>query len=205
MSQCAYPLRLEQYAAKGTIDGFFDMISVRGRPYFVIHEHGTDVVVRCTFPDDWLPKILGLLGKRVVADGWVQYHKNGKPRRLGSPTSLEPVPEPEKDIQAFRGALPGITGGRSAYEYVRDQREGQESSEEKRAEEGETVMTAIHYCSYLRPESAGANSWTKCGRFVPTEQVYVEDGPELSCDSCLAVLRREAAEQKASRVKRFGF
>ncbi len=116
--------RRQRYAAWASIDGELDVISVRGRPHFVIHEHGTNAAVRCTFPDDWMQKIKDLLGRRVLVEGYVRYRVDGRPSRLVNPKSLDPVLKSETDIKALRGSLPGITAGLSAYEYVRRIREG---------------------------------------------------------------------------------
>ncbi len=114
----------EQYAAWSSIDGKLDVISVRRVPYFVIFEHVTEHRVRCLFPDGFLEHVKNYLGRRVVAAGFVRYRSDGIPMTLTNPTSLEPVPDPQQaDITAYRGTMPGITGGLSSYEYVRQMRE----------------------------------------------------------------------------------
>jgi hypothetical protein len=114
----------ERYAAWSSIDGRLDVISVRRQPYFVIYEHGTNQRIRCSFPDDWLGLVKDYLGYRVTAEGFIHYRTDGAPVSLSSPTSLERVPEPEQiDITSYRGTMPGITGGLSSYEYVRQMRD----------------------------------------------------------------------------------
>ena len=120
----AVPRYSEQYSAWSSIDGKLDMISVRRQPYFVIYEHITEHRVRCTFPDDWLDKVKNYLGYRVIAEGFVHYDREGTPTSLSQPTAIERVPEPEQeDIMVYRGSMPGIGGGMSSYEYVRQMRE----------------------------------------------------------------------------------
>ena len=115
----------ERYAAWASVDGKLDVISVRRIPYFAIFEHGSSHRVRCLFPDDWMDRVKNYLGYRVIAEGYVQYNREGVATKLTDPTSLERVPEPQsEDITAYRGSMPGITGGLSPYEYVRQLREG---------------------------------------------------------------------------------
>jgi hypothetical protein len=116
--------RKETYAAWSSVDGELDVISVRHQPSFVIYEHGTQHRVRCAFPDEWMDRVKDYLGFRVIAEGFIHYREDGVPVALSQPTALERVPEPkEQDISVYRGALPGITGGMSSYEYVRQLRE----------------------------------------------------------------------------------
>ena len=119
------PRQRERYAAWASVDGKLDVISVRRIPYFVIFEHGTDHRIRCLFPDDWTERVKDYLGFRILAEGYVQYTRDGVPTKLTDPTSLERVPDPQQeDIRAFRGSMPGIAAGLSSYEYVRQLRDG---------------------------------------------------------------------------------
>lgn len=120
--------RREKYIAWSSVEGTLDVISVHGRPFFVLYEHGSSSRVRCTFPDDWTEKVVKLLGKRVVVEGLVYYKHSGEPERLSKPTSIEVVPEPESEISALRGTVRGMTGELSTYEYVQQLREKDESS-----------------------------------------------------------------------------
>ncbi len=116
-----------QYTAWSSIDGKLDVISVRRQPYFVIFEHATEHRVRCSFPDDFLPKVKDILGCRVVAEGLIRYRHDGVPISLTDPSCLERVPDPDvEDITKYRGAIPEFANGLSAYEYVRQMRESGE-------------------------------------------------------------------------------
>lgn len=119
------PRHTERYSAWSSIDGKLDMISVRRQPYFVIYEHVTEHRVRCTFPDDWLDRVKDYLGYRVIAEGFIHYNSEGVPISFSQPTAIERVPDAEQeDLMAYRGSMPGISGGMSSYEYVRQMREG---------------------------------------------------------------------------------
>lgn len=116
----------EKYRAWSSVEGTLDVISVHGRPFFVLYEHGSTSRVRCTFPDDWTEKVVKLLGKRVMAEGLVYYKHSGEPEQLSKPTSIEPVPEPESKVSALRGTVRGMTGDLSTYDYVQKLREKDE-------------------------------------------------------------------------------
>jgi len=113
----------EKYIAWASIEGTLDVISVHGRPFFVLYEHGSSSRVRCTFPDNWTEKVVTLLGKRVTAEGLVYYKQSGEPYQLSKPISIELVPLPQSDVLALRGAIKGMTGNLSTYEYIRELRE----------------------------------------------------------------------------------
>lgn len=114
----------ETYEAWSSIDGELDVISVRHRPSFVIYEHGTQHRINCSFPDEWMDRVKDYLGFRIIAEGYVRYRGDGVPISLSDPTSLERVNDPkENDISVYRGSLPGIAGGLSSYEYIRQLRE----------------------------------------------------------------------------------
>lgn len=116
-----------RYAAWSSIDGKLDVISVRRQPYFVIYEHGINNRVRCVFPDEWMPTIKELLGQRVLVEGFVHYREDGSAISLSNPTEIKPVPDPTYKISEFRGAIPGISGNLSSYEYIRAMREGSDN------------------------------------------------------------------------------
>ncbi len=115
-----------QYAAWSSIEGTLDVISVRRQPYFVIFEHATEYRVRCSFPDEFLPKVKDNLGCRVIAEGFIRYRHDGVPVSLTDPSYLERVPDPEvEDITEYRGTMPEFTNSLSSYEYVRQMRESE--------------------------------------------------------------------------------
>jgi len=120
----ALPRYPERYSAWSSIDGTLDVISVRRQPYFVIYEHITEHRVHCTFPDDWLDRVKDYLGYRVIAEGFIHYNREGVPISFSKPTAIERVPDAEQeDLMAYRGSMPGISGGMSSYEYIRQMRE----------------------------------------------------------------------------------
>ncbi len=119
--------RREILAAWGSVDGQLDVISVRRRAYFVIYEHASRNQIRCTFPDDWMETVKELLGNRVVVEGNLRYRPDGSVSTLAQPTTISRVPEPQRPLAGFRGALPGISGELSSADYVRQLRSGDHS------------------------------------------------------------------------------
>lgn len=91
----------------------------------MLDESGTGQQVVCTFPDDWAPVVRDLLGHRVIVEGFVRYRADGTPKSLSEPISIQSVPEPKRSLLELRGALPGISGGLSSFDYVKQLRAGQ--------------------------------------------------------------------------------
>ena len=115
----------EILTAWGSVDGQLDVISVRRRAYFVIYEHASSNQIRCTFPDEWMETVKDLLGYRVVADGKLRYRPDGSVSALAQPTAINVVPEPQRSLAELRGTLPGISGGLSSSDYIRQLRIGE--------------------------------------------------------------------------------
>ena len=116
--------RREIQTAWGSVDGQLDVISVRRRAHFVIYEHASKNQIRCTFPDEWMETVKELLGDRVIVEGNLRYRPDGSVSTLALPTSISPVPEPQRSLADFRGALPGISGELSSADYIRQLRSG---------------------------------------------------------------------------------
>ena len=97
----------------GTYHGKLDVVSVHHQPSFVIFEHGSQQAVHCTFPDSWMSTVKDYLGLRVDNRGIRPLaNEKGLPVSLSEPTPLEKVPDPkQEDILAYRGSMPGISGG----------------------------------------------------------------------------------------------
>jgi hypothetical protein len=113
------------YVEFSSIDGYLDLISVRGKPHFSIEEHSFPKHrIRCTFPDDIFETVKNSLGKRVVVEGLVRWNKAGIPVAITEVKSLWVRPEPQLMFDQIVGSRPNFTGGISAGEYVRRLREG---------------------------------------------------------------------------------
>jgi hypothetical protein len=117
--------RRQVLVAQGVIDGRLDLISVRTRTYFVIHEHASSNQVRCTFPDDWMDTVKDHLGYRVIVEGELRYRPDGSVSALSQPTAINAVPEPQRSLAELRGSLPGISGELSSVDYIRQLRTGE--------------------------------------------------------------------------------
>lgn len=118
--------RAAGYAEITSIDGVLDLISVRGRPSFMIEEHGTGRRVRCVFPDEMMPSIKEALGNRAVVEGTVRFREDGSPVSITNITSLFIRPPAPRPIEELAGSLPNFTGGLSPEDYIRQMRSGNE-------------------------------------------------------------------------------
>ncbi len=105
------------------LDGKLEMISVRGRPLFVIAEHGTGVRVPCRIPDGTLEQFLNAIGKRVVVEGVIRYNAEDVPTSMTGMTDFFVRPRPLQTLEELVGSVPDFTGGIDPVEYVRAMRE----------------------------------------------------------------------------------
>lgn len=108
----------QTYVERSEVIGELDIISVRGTPHFVLYEHGTDRSVRCVFPDRMMPQVKEALGRRIVVEGFVRYRADGSPMRVTDVARFLILPEPQRDIEDFRGALPSIGGDLPSGEFI---------------------------------------------------------------------------------------
>jgi hypothetical protein len=110
----ARPLSVE----RSEIDGALDVISVRGRPHFVLFEHGTNQRVNCVLPDELMPRVKEALGRRVVVEGMVRYRVNGRPLSVTDVTTFTILPDPTLSEDDLAGAIPNISGDLPTGEFV---------------------------------------------------------------------------------------
>ncbi|MGH7813131.1 MAG: hypothetical protein ACREQI_03915 [Candidatus Binataceae bacterium] len=117
--------RGETKTERASIDGLLDLISVRGGALkFEITEHGTKRKIVCAIDQESLLKrATKALGQRVVAEGVLQLKADGTPRQLSQITEIwkRPAAVP---IAGLRGAVPNLTGGIPAEEFIRKIRGG---------------------------------------------------------------------------------
>ena len=101
------------------IEGYLDLISVRGHLRFSIQDQLSGKHVRCTVSDSMLQEVKEHLGKQVVAEGLLRYDRNGLPYALSEITGIWERPHETRPIEALVGALPDFTGPMSPEDYVR--------------------------------------------------------------------------------------
>lgn len=105
------------------MEGVLDVIQVGGRYEFRLREHGTKRQIYCRYDRAMLDQVKAALEKRVIVEGVVRYSVDGAPIRVSEIRSIWIVPEPQRTLDELRGALPTLTRGLSADEYVRQMRE----------------------------------------------------------------------------------
>ena len=113
-------LRGSRYRGPGSVEGRLEMISIHRPPRFNIYHVITLRAVRCSLPDDLRGKVVGALGRRVVASGEVSYNAKDEPIsvRVGE---LEMIPTEDElpTIEEFIGSDPEFSGDMTTGEYIR--------------------------------------------------------------------------------------
>ncbi|MCC6960864.1 MAG: hypothetical protein IT301_13550 [Dehalococcoidia bacterium] len=112
------------YTEHTSIDGRLDLISVRGRPRFIIQDFATGKRLLCRFDDTLISRVKDALGKRVVIEGAVKFRTDGQPLSVSSVQSIWTRPEPLRAIDDLAGAVPNFTGGEAAEAFTRRRRRG---------------------------------------------------------------------------------
>lgn len=113
------------YVAWSTIDGVIETVSVRGRPLFKVRQHWSGRVATGFFDLDMLDEVTVAINKRVVVEGLVRYRDDGSPASISDIRHLWHAEESSGDILDFEGAIPNLTGGLAAEDYVRRLRDGE--------------------------------------------------------------------------------
>ena len=112
------------FASWGTVDGELTTISSEGSLQMRLTEVGTGVAVRCHLPRELLSLSFTLFEQLVRVHGYIYYRSNGRPSTVTDVSSVEQLDAPARELTDFLGALPGITDGISAGEFVRRLRAG---------------------------------------------------------------------------------
>jgi hypothetical protein len=119
-------LLLARRHAIGSVEGKLEMVSVHGRPRFIVYSSLTHKAVTCQFDRErLLGAVKDALGKRVNVAGKVYSNGRGEPLRvlverirvLKDASELPTIAE-------IRGIDPDFTGGLSTEDYVRSLRSG---------------------------------------------------------------------------------
>lgn len=107
------------------VDGTLDLISVRHAFRFSIDDYNTGAKVVCNPAPDRIEEVKAALGKRVVAEGDVQFDTKGRPRNISNIKSFwvrsEPIP-----ISEYTGRISDLIGREEPADHVRKLRHGLE-------------------------------------------------------------------------------
>lgn len=101
----------------GSVTGNLDVVSVhRGKRITVYADSGD--VARCHLPAELLPDALEYLGQRVVVSGEVAANRLGQVISVKADEFFRAPIRVSKQVSAFFGAIPSITGGLSIPAYL---------------------------------------------------------------------------------------
>ena len=115
------------YEDVGTVEGIIDLVSLRGKtPYFSLRQHWTGRFIAGHFDSDLIHGITSAFEaqQRVEITGLVKFRASGDPISVSRITDIRWTNEEPRDILAFEGVLPDLTGGMDEGEFVRRLRSG---------------------------------------------------------------------------------
>ncbi len=92
----------------GSLEGTLEAINLHGNPTFTIWDRVSRAPVRCSFPRniEWKERIKGLLEKRVLVIGRVNYFRNGIPRSVTDIKKIEDMTPDRSLPRATFGSIP---------------------------------------------------------------------------------------------------
>ena len=96
------------YHNLGSLEGTLEVINVHRAPTITIWDRVYGSPVRCSIPREaaWIDRVKGLLEKRVLVAGHVNYFANGVPRSIADVTNIEhATPDPSLPRAEF-GSIP---------------------------------------------------------------------------------------------------
>lgn len=109
-----------RYQSIGSVEGILEMISIRRYNRFGITHEISGRMVNCRFSPDLLDQVTSLLGRRVIASGFVHYNSHHDPVRVDVEW-IRPL-RPSKElpsIDEIGGSDPDFTDGLSTIEYLK--------------------------------------------------------------------------------------
>ena len=112
------------FSSWGTLDGKLGEIHIHRDQRFTLYEAGRENPVRGALPDEWIEEAKRLLGLAVRVHGLIRYRGDGRATSVSAVTQIEELQRPDRDLSDFLGAIPNITRGLPAGEYVRRLRAG---------------------------------------------------------------------------------
>jgi len=106
-----------QHIARASIDRRLELTARRGQLQATIREHNIGPVVVCSFTEEAVGRIGALIGKRVIAEGFVRYDKDGTPTSIEDVTAIAEHTA-GRPLEDFVGATPTLTGGLTPEELL---------------------------------------------------------------------------------------
>lgn len=114
------------YWALGSIEGTLEAVNLHGNPTFTIWDRVSRTPVRCYFPKErgWMDRVKGLLEKRVLVRGKVNYFRNGLPRSIANIEEIEDMTPNASLPKATFGSIPSKEAAEDVVSFLRSAREG---------------------------------------------------------------------------------
>ena len=114
----------KSYESTGSIEGTVEMVTIHGQRYFRIYDAVHGWGVPCYFRPELFETVRFGLDKRIIATGRIRSDRTGNPQSMNVqvidlPPDIGKLPKPS-DI---RGIAKGMTGGKSAEDYLRELRD----------------------------------------------------------------------------------
>jgi hypothetical protein len=110
-----------KYSAYGSVMGTLGQVNVQRGLSFNVYDALTKRAVKCKFEDEQFEAVKDALRRRVIVSGTIERNESGEPLRVNDP-ELVVLPEEEISTARIRGIDPGMTGGLTSAEYVRNLR-----------------------------------------------------------------------------------
>lgn len=116
----------EGYWALGSIEGTLEAVNLHGNPTFTIWDRVSRAPIRCYFHKerDWMDRVKGLLEKRVLVRGKVNYFRNGLPRSIANIEEIEDMTPSAGLPKATFGSIPSKEAAEDVVSFLRSAREG---------------------------------------------------------------------------------
>ncbi len=115
------------YSNLGSVEGILEAVNLHGRPTFTVWDRVSRAPVRCGFPGEapWKERVKGLLEKRVLVVGRVNYFRNGIPRSVTDIRKLEDMTPDLYLPTATFGSIPTPAVAEGPAEFLKTTRRRQ--------------------------------------------------------------------------------
>jgi hypothetical protein len=95
----------------GSVEGRLEVLSVHQRTHATIYDSVTGRAVRCLFPEDELPLVMGAFGRRVMAHGLIWSNAQGEARTIDVRSAGDLVVFPRDEDLPRAGEVRGLLRG----------------------------------------------------------------------------------------------
>lgn len=109
----------------GSLEGTLEAVNLHGNPTFTIWERLNKSPIRCYFPKDrmWKDRVKGLLEKRILVSGRVNYFRNGIPKSITRVMDVEDQTPDTRLPKATFGSIPSPEAAQDSVAFLEKRRE----------------------------------------------------------------------------------